>query len=481
MTPGGRIPLSTKMLYGAGSLASGVKDTAFNVFLLFFYTQVVGLSGSLAGAAIFTALLLDAISDPMVGYWSDRLKSRWGRRHPFIYASAIPMGVAFYFLFNPPGSESQSFLFAWMLVWAVLVRFFMTFYTVPSSALTAEMTSDYDERTSLSGFRVLMGWLGGLVFATVGYMVFFAPSKQFEDGRLDPAAYQDFALLGAAIIVIAILICALGTHHLIPHLKKVSDNAAESQGIKRDFSNMLHNRPFLILVAIIFVSASAIGFTDVIGLYMFTYFWELSTDQLALLTMAALIGTVMAFLAAPVLSKRFDKRPVALAATALVMLLYPSCIALRLLGLLPENGDPAIMLVLGGNAALTVFAAVTLTILFASMIADTIDKNELTTGRRQEAIYTSAFTFSMKATSGLGGFIAGIVLDLIDFPRGVEATEVAQSTLDSLGIMVAGIILGFWFVALMVMRLYPLDRAEHNRILTEIASLRSGSESPATA
>lgn len=470
----GRIPLATKTFYGAGSMASGVKDTAFNVFLLFYYTQVVGLPGSLAGAAIFTALVLDAISDPLVGYWSDRLKSRWGRRHPFIYASALPMGIAFYFLFNPPESETQSVLFAWMLSFAVLVRFFMTFYTVPSSALTAEMTSDYDERTSLSGFRVLLGWLGGLAFATVGYVVLFAPNERYQDGRLDPAAYQDFALLGAAVIVFAILVCALGTHHLIPKLRQMSDSAGESLGLKRDFSNMLHNRPFLILVGIIFVTATAIGFTDVIGLYMFTYFWGLSTDQLAVLTFAALLGTVVAFFTAPLLSKRFDKRPVAMAATVLVMCCYPTCIALRLAGVLPENGDPAVLLILCGNAALTVFAAVTLTILFASMIADTIDQNELATGRRQEAIYSSAFTFSMKATSGLGGFIAGIALDLVSFPTGAAAAEVSQSTLTSLGAAVAGIIFAFWCLALVTLRTYPLSRDDHAQILSEIARQRAG-------
>ena len=135
MTIPQKIPLATKTLYGTGSVASGIKDTAFNVFLLFFYTQVAGLSGALAGIAIFIALLLDAVSDPLVGYWSDRFKSGWGRRHPFIYFAAIPMGVSFYFLFTPPGDASQQFLFVWMLVFAVLVRFFMTFYAVPSSAL----------------------------------------------------------------------------------------------------------------------------------------------------------------------------------------------------------------------------------------------------------------------------------------------------------------------------------------------------------
>ncbi len=475
MTPDGRIPLRTKILYGSGSLAQGVKDTSFNVFLLFFYTQVAGLSGSLAGTAILIALVLDAVSDPLVGYWSDRLKSGWGRRHPFMYFSAIPMGVSFFFLFNPPQGD-QTTLFSWMLMWAVLTRFAMTFYMVPSSALTAEMTQDYDERTSLSGFRVLLGWLGGLSFATMGYLVFFAPTEQFEDGQLNPAAYQDFGLLGASIIIIGILLCALGTHHLIPHLKKVSEGSADSLGLKQDLVNMFANPPFRILVGFILIASSAIGFDQAISLYMLTYFWGLSTDQLALLSLASLVGTIAAFISAPILSKKYDKRPVAVVTVAILALGYPGWITLRLLGVLPDNDDPAILIIMLINSTVVVYAAVTMTIVFASMVADTIDYNELMTGRRQEAMFTSAYTFSLKATSGIGGFVAGITLDLVKFPTGVDASQVGAENLFSLGMTVAGTIVTFWLLAMLILRNYTLSREEHHRILDSITERRANPE-----
>ncbi len=467
------IGLPTKLAFGAGSIATGVKDTAFNVFLLFFYTQVAGLSGALAGAAIFTALVLDAVSDPLVGYWSDKLNSRLGRRHPFIYASAIPMGMSFYFLFNPPLGTSESTVFLWMLAWAVLTRFFMTFYAVPSTALTADMTSDYDERTSLSSFRVLLGWLGGLVFATVGYLVLFAPSEAFEDGRLDPSAYQSFALVGAIAIVAAITLCALGTHHLIPRLRSASLAANDSQGLKTDFANILHNKPFMVLALIIFVSASGIGFTEAISLYMYTYFWGLSSESLAGLTVTAALGTLVSFAAVPWLCRRYDKKPVAIASAAMVMLVYPTLILLKLTGLLPAEDQGLILAALSLNAAVTVAAAVSLATIFISMIADTTDKNELRTGQRQEAIYTSAYTFSFKATSGLGGFLAGITLQLVQFPTGVAAAEVPEATLNALGITVALAIVGFWSLAILVFRKYSLSRDEHSSILAELAARKS--------
>lgn len=476
-----KIPFATKTFYGVGSIATGVKDTAFNVFLLFFYTQVAGLPGALAGAAIFAALLVDAISDPLVGYWSDRFKSKLGRRHPFMYFAAIPMGVCFYFLFNPPLGASQTYLFAWMASFAVLVRLFMTFYAVPSFAMIAEMTPDYDERTALASFRVLLAWLGGLFFAVSGYLIFFAATEQFADGRLNPAGYQDFSLTGAIIIIAAILICAAGTQHLVPRMKEVASLSGASQGLRKDLSNMFSNEPFRVLVLVILVSATAIGFNEVMGLYMFTYFWGFSTEDLAILSLAALIGTIAGFIIVPAMSKRFDRKPVGIAAMLLVAITLPGLIVLRWLDMLPQNGDPMLLVILCASSSVGVFAAVTMGIIFQSMIADAVDKNELQTGQRQEAIFSSVYTFSLKATSGLGGLLAGICLQLVSFPTGVEAGDVPAETLTALGFSVAIIIFVFWSVAALVLRSYSLTRAQHTEILEQIETKRSAGLSASNA
>lgn len=468
------IGLPTKLAFGTGAAANGIKDTTFNLFLLFFYTQVAGLSGALAGGAIFAALLLDAVSDPLVGYWSDRIQTRLGRRHPFIYVSAVPMGLCFFLLFTPPSGASESTLFLWMASFAILTRFFMTFYAVPSTAMTADMTSNYDERTSLSSYRVFIAWLTGLIFATIGYAVFFAPNERFEDGRLDPVAYHDFALTGAIIIVMAIVICAVGTHHLIPRFKQQSESASDSRGLRGDFQNILGNKPFLVLALIIFVSATGIGFTESIGLYMYTYFWGLSSESLAVMALTAGLGTIAAFVAVPWLSRKYDKKPVAMGAAAIVMLVYPTLILLKVFGVLAEDSKDLVFLLLIFNAVITVAAAVALGTMFISMIADTTDKNELLTGQRQEAIYISAYTFSFKATSGLGGFLAGLALQLVSFPTGNEAADVPPETLESLGLTVAFAIIAFWGMALLIFRRYSLSRSEHETILSKLEERRAG-------
>jgi Na+/melibiose symporter-like transporter len=143
------LELSTKLYYGFGSVAYGIKDNGFAFFLLLFYNQVLGLPASWVGAGIMAALIVDAMTDPIVGYVSDNLHSRWGRRHPFMYAAAIPVAVSFFFLWSPPSGLSQDSLFAYFLGVAILVRIFITFYEIPSTALVAELTDDYDDRTSM--------------------------------------------------------------------------------------------------------------------------------------------------------------------------------------------------------------------------------------------------------------------------------------------------------------------------------------------
>ena len=116
--------------------------------------------------------------NPLVGFWSDNTHSRWGRRHPFMYASVVPVGLSFYFLWNPPLEYlSQTGLFVYLCVLAIFVRFCITLYEIPSTAIVAEITDDYDERTRLLGLRYMFGWLGGLCIALLGWGIFLAATS----------------------------------------------------------------------------------------------------------------------------------------------------------------------------------------------------------------------------------------------------------------------------------------------------------------
>ena len=136
------LPVTTKFAYGIGQVAEGIQSRGFDYFAFFYFTQVLGLAGSLAGLAVAIALIFDAVTDPVAGHLSDNWRSRLGRRHPFMYASALPLGVFWCLLYFPPTGLGQTGLFLWLLGVALLVRAAMTLYHVPHMALGAELSDD---------------------------------------------------------------------------------------------------------------------------------------------------------------------------------------------------------------------------------------------------------------------------------------------------------------------------------------------------
>jgi Na+/melibiose symporter-like transporter len=470
-----RVAGSTKLYYGFGSVAEGTKSTAFNVFLLFYYNQVLGVPGVLTGAAIFIALCMDAVTDPLVGSLSDNLHSRWGRRHPFMYSAAVPMAVCFLLLFNPPAALGEAGLFSWLTVFAVGVRVSMTLYQIPSNSMVPELTDHYDERTSLVSYRFLFGWLGGLAVSLMGYLYFFAPSASFTDGRLDPDAYGAFALVGAVIIGIAILTCALGTHRLIPTLRSPAERIPFSLGrFSGEVRAVLANPSYRMLLGVGIFSAVAGGFSDVVGLYMNTYFWEFSTAQIAILVYGLVVSVFLAFTLTPPLAVRFDKKHSALGLATFAIFFGPLPIFLRLAGVMPENGEPLLLYLIFGHSLVLVAIVVAIGIVVSSMIADVVDESELATGRRQEGMFASAIAFFTKATSGLGGLFAGIALDVIAFPKGAQPGAVDPSKVFNLGLAVGPGLMILYLVTLVFMSRYRITRARHGEILAELEIRRRG-------
>ena len=148
-----KISVPTKLLFGTGQVAESIKSNSLEFFLLFYYVQVLHLDPVLAGVALLLALVMDGITDPIIGAISDRFHSNLGRRHPFMYAAALPAAIAYYCVWNPPSGLEGDVLFPYIVTIAILVRTLVTVYEIPSSSLVAEMSDDYDERTSMLSYR----------------------------------------------------------------------------------------------------------------------------------------------------------------------------------------------------------------------------------------------------------------------------------------------------------------------------------------
>ena len=200
----GRLSVPTKFFYGFGSVAFGVKDQGFSYLLLIFYNQVVGLPSATVGLAIMIALIIDSFLDPIMGQVSDNWRSRWGRRHPFMYAAALPVALSYLLLWNPPQGWSHDALFVYLIVVAVIIRSFITMYEIPSAALAAELTTDYDERTKVMSYRYFFAWWGGLTMTLLALKVFLTPDAEHPVGQLNPAGYVTYGYVAAAVIFAAL-------------------------------------------------------------------------------------------------------------------------------------------------------------------------------------------------------------------------------------------------------------------------------------
>jgi Na+/melibiose symporter-like transporter len=470
LPPRPRVGLSTKLFYGLGSVAYGVKDNGFSAFLLLFYNQVLGLPAPWVGAAIGIALVVDSVLDPIVGQISDSWRSRWGRRHPFMYLAAVPAALAFYCLWRPPTGLSHGQLFAYLLVTAVVVRSLITLYEIPSTALGPELSENYDQRTALFGFRFFFGWWGGLTMTVLALGFLLRPDATHTVGQLNPAGYAAYGAVSAAIMIGAILISAAGTHKFIPHLKQpVAASRFDLKVWLAAVRVILANRSFRAIMASALFSSMAAGLGLALNSYFVTYFWQLSSASYAVLLGAAYIAALFALLISPVLSKRFGKKPVTIGLYTLSALILPLPFLLRLLGWFPVNGSGLLVPILFANSALGLSLTITGNIMGTSMIADIAEDIEVKTGNRSEGLLFSAASVINKAVTGIGIFASGVILSLVHFPEGARPGQVPQGILNHLVltyVVVAALIHG---AALLCLRGYELSRKRHEDNLAELA------------
>lgn len=457
--------LSTKLYYGAGSVAYGVKDSGFAYFLLFYYSNVLGLNAQLAGLAILLALVLDAISDPLVGHFSDHLHSKWGRRHPFMYGSIVPIGIAYYFIWNPPGGLDQFGLFLYMFVMAVLVRTSITFFEVPSTSLVAELTDDYDQRTSMLSYRYFFGWWGGLAIAVIAYTLLLVPNPDagIINGQMNPTGYQQYGLVAAIIMMGFILISARGTHRHIPDLHKPPPPKPFSlRGTIAEFRETLFHRPFLALFFAALVTAMAQGVITTLNLYFWTYFWFLSTIDIAIITSAWFIAAGFALFLAPIASRGRDKRNVVIVLSIISTCYLPLPIILKALGLFWPTGDPMVVPALFFHGITEGTIIIMISILVSSMVADVAESSEMQTGRRSEGLFFAARSFAGKVVSGVGVFIGATIIAFVGIPRGADPQDVDPSIMTNFALFYVPTIMFIYFVSIIIVSFYKITRDGHN-------------------
>ncbi len=458
----GKLTVWTKAAYGFGSVAFGVKNNGFDYFFLFFYSSVMGVEAGLVSLALLIALMFDALSDPLIGYFSDNTHSRWGRRHPFMYAAAVPVGLSYYFVWNPPAMLTGNELFLYIVVIAVFVRTLITAYEVPSSALVAEMTEDYDERTSALSYRYFFGWSGGTIMAAFATAYLLVPTETITNGMLNPEGYGYMGLAAAAVIFTAIVVSAGGTHHMIPHLQAAPPKREMTLGrIYRELWETLANRSFAALFLATVFASIATGLSAGLAYYINTFYWGFDNEQIALISISVVLSAMIGFVVAPAASKRLGKRNGAILVGILAFTVAPLPVTLRLFDLMPVNGDPMLFPIVLTIIVVDVGLIIAYQTLAASMIADLVEDSQRRTARRSEGVFFAAVTFTRKMVQGLGVVAAGTALTVINFPTGVMPEDIPTESLVALGVVYAPSLFVLWMIMICCLSLYGITRESH--------------------
>jgi Na+/melibiose symporter-like transporter len=457
-----RAALSTKLLYGAGATPFGIKDAGFNYFILIYYNQVLGLDPFLAGLALALAIVIDAVSDVAVGYVSDGWRSRLGRRHPFMYAAAIPVALSFHLLWNPPGSvlQGQAVLFGYLLVMAVLVRSFLTFFEVPNSAMGPELTRDYDDRTTLMAFRYVFGWLGGLSMAVLAYTVLL-PSD--AAAQLGPRGYRLIGTIGGGSMLAFMLISSIGTHRHVAdfHVPEPRSGFRLSEAAA-SVASMFRNRSFVsVFVSALFFGAAA-GVSQAMSIYVSTFFWGLDSVEIGYIPMLGLIAVPASYLIAPRLAARWGKKEAAMRCFLFAIVFLPIAFLAQLGGVFPARDSALYLPLLMSHYLVETTAIICMQIVFASMNADVVeDRSAETEGRRDEGLIFAARNFSKKAVSGLGVLLAGLILWAARFPEQARPDEVDPASVTTLVLIYLPVILGLYLASWRALNGYAIDRKKH--------------------
>lgn len=464
-----KLGLSTKLFYGFGSVGYGVKDVAFRSFLLLYYNQVIGIRADLVSFAILVALCVDAISDPIVGQWSDTVRTKWGRRHPFMFLSAIPAAGSLLFLFFPPEGMSEMQTFWYILVVGCCVRTFITFFEIPSSALAPELTSDYDQRTSIASFRYFFAYLGGVGMAFLTLLVFLAPTAEYPVGQLNPEGYRLFAIVGAGIMFAAILISSLGTLHRVKYFRMPP--AREKIGPIRTLVQMkstFAHKGFLAIVAFGVLKYTSVGMTSALNIYFGTYLWGLNSAQLAVLTIDSLTGAFLALFIAPWASRKIGKRNAAFGLAIIAVIFGSAPYVLRLTGNFFDNGDPLLVPALFAFSTVFQMCGVSSAVLTHAMVGDVVEESQLATGRRSEGLFYAANTLMQKSTSGIGVFAAGMLVAFVGIVPGMEPATIDPAIPRLLATVYVPTLIVLYIGGAGFLFAYRIDRTTHEASLAEL-------------
>lgn len=398
-----------------------------------------------------------------------------------MFLAAFPLALFFYLMYQPPMGLGEYGLFAWFTGTLVGVRLAKTFYAVPHSALGAELTDDYDERTSIFGWNWMVGVVGGVLLGAFVLFVIFPSTPAYDNGLLDPDRYQYLAIFGSVFSFVMILVCTLATADQIPLLhqpERVGERAKRYYAtfFRETFSNLrslIVNPSYLSVCLCWLILAISGGVIAVVATYTFVYVFEFTTEQMAIRDFVRLPGAFLAIALSAYLTRLMDKKYTVISMIFVTAFLIGLPYCLRLLGWFPDNGSIWLLVAFFGIWGLGFITLPVVPIVIDSQLVDVADEHELKTGNRAEGMIFSIRTFAIKMTQGLGGLIGGFGLEVIGFPQNATVETLSQEVIDGLLFMMGPLYYIIVYGGLGFAFMYRIDKKRHEEILQELEARRA--------
>ena len=453
--------------YGSAAMAYGIKNNAFSYLLLIYANQVLGVPGYLASIALAIAMLWDAVSDLLLGHWSDKTNSPLGRRHPFMYAALLVLPISFFGLFNPLIKLDHHNTFYYLLVMSIVIRTGTTLFEVPSTALLPDLEKHYDRRNKWLALRYAFGWYGGNGIHTINF-IFWVGTY----GVAVQTGYSIYGLAGALTIALVIVLSAVGTQARASAMPRPSEpfrfNEIASE-IRQIFQS-IRNRNFAALFFYGLIVGIAGGLGTALYLYNTTYFFGFSGHQIAMTGVGVMFSPLIAYWAAPHFGSHYGKKQAAIGAIIFNICLYPVPYILLLTGYWPPLGSWTSLFIYSFFIVVEVVCSIIGGVLLDSMMADVVEDSEVVTSRRSEGLFYAARGFAAKAISAGGIIGAGTIVSLVGLDGVKSVTEVTYDIRLHLATFFLPLYCSLFLIGAMAITFYRIDRDRHTDNLDKLAS-----------
>lgn len=451
-----------KFSFGLGGGVNAIKTDFFVWYLGAYYLTVLGLNPLLTGLALLMALVFDAISDPLIGTVSDRIRSKFGRRHLLMAFSLFPISLSYLMLFlpDPDWAENQFFLFAWLLVFAVVTRFSVTLFDIPHRALAAEIPESYEDKANIMSLRE-----GFQSLIALSHSFIILPFINLDGND----QWFNVGIIGSIIMFVLGLISIIGTMSLIPNLYKWPETEEYDnpfKEIQKQISFVFKNKTIILFLLGSITIQLAWGLANSLTFLTQTQFWGLTTLQIQEFIKIYFLSTIVGWFLVPKLVKIFEKRTILLFSLVVIGIFQATPFILYKVGVMPEFGSNSLVYFLAVFIFITGTFSIMSLMTRESMVPDMIDQVQQESNLRQDGTISSLTSFCAKCMTGLGQFFSMFVLWLISFPQGSIDATFAQR--EMLALFQGPMIMLLFLIPIVIFSDYKIDRKKHREILQKI-------------